>query len=88
VRDIMIACERLEVMHYADLAHVEVGHVMATLQRVGRQQVLVSDMGADGKTETVRGICSASQIARQLGVAIHTTEVARTFAEIGAAFRR
>ena len=88
VRDIMIPCERLEVMHYADLVHAEVGHVVATLQHAGRQHALVSDMGADGKTETVRGIFSASQIARQLGISIQTAEVAHTFAEIGAALRR
>jgi len=88
VRDIMIPRERLEVLHYADLVHAEVGHVVATLQRAGRQHALVSDMGADGRTESVRGIFSASQIARQLGVAIQTTEVAQTFAEIGAALRR
>jgi CBS domain containing-hemolysin-like protein len=85
VRDIMTPCERLEVLHYADVVHAEVGHVVSTLQRAGRQHALVSDQGTDGKTETVRGIFSASQIARQLGVAIHTTEVAQTFAEIGAA---
>jgi len=87
VRDIMTPCERLEVLDYADLIHSEVGHIVATLQRAGRQHALVVDMGADGKTQTVRGIYSASQIARQLGVAIHTTEVAQTFAEIGAALR-
>ena len=88
VRDIMTPRERLEVLHYADLGHAEVGHVVATLQHAGRQHALVTDMGADGSTETVRGIYSASQIARQLGVAIQTTEVAQTFAEIGAALGR
>jgi CBS domain-containing protein len=88
VRDIMIPYERLEVLHYDDLIHAEVGHVVTTLQRAGRQHALVTDMGTDGKTETVRGIFSASQIARQLGIAIHTSEVAQTFAEIGAALRR
>lgn len=88
VRDIMTPCEQLEVLAYADLTHAEVGHVVATLQHAGRQHALVIDMGGDGKTQTVRGIYSASQIARQLGVAIHTTEVAQTFAEIGAALRR
>ena len=33
----------------------------------------------------IRGVFSASQIARQLGVAIPSTEVARTFSEIEAA---
>jgi CBS-domain-containing membrane protein len=88
VRDIMIPCAQLEVLHYVDLIHAEVGHVVATLQRAGRQHALVADMGVDGKTQTVRGIFSASQIARQLGVAIQTTEVAQTFAEIGAALKR
>lgn len=88
VRDIMIPCQRLEVMHYDDLIHAEVGHIVATLQRAGRQHALVADTGVDGKTQTVRGIFSASQIGRQLGVAIQTTEVAQTFAEIGDALRR
>ena len=88
VRDIMTPREQLEVLDYADLIHAEVGHIVATLQRAGRQHALVIDMGGDDRTQTVRGIYSASQIARQLGVAIHTTEVAQTFAEIGAALRR
>jgi CBS domain containing-hemolysin-like protein len=88
VRDIMVPCEQLDVLDYADLIHAEVGHVVATLQHSGRQHALVIDMGGDGKSQTVRGIYSASQIARQLGVAIQTTEVARTFAEIRTALRR
>lgn len=88
VRDIMTPGERLEVLHYADLMNAEVGHVVATLQHSGRQHALVIDMGEDGKTQTVRGIYSASHIARQLGVAIYTTEMAQTFAEIGAALGR
>jgi CBS domain-containing protein len=88
VRDIMTPYERLEVLHYADLVQAEVGHVVATLKRSGRQHALVADFGSDGKAQAVRGIFSTSQIARQLGMAIHTTEVAQTFAEIGAALGR
>jgi predicted transcriptional regulator len=88
VRDVMIPIERLEVLHYADVIHAEVGHVVATLKHSGRQHALVSDMGTDGKSETLRGIFSATQIARQLGIVIQTTEVAQTFAEIGSALRR
>ena len=88
VRDIMTPCEQLEVLHYEDVIHAEVGHIVATLQRAGRQHALVADMAGDGKTQAVRGIFSTSQIARQLGVAINTTEVAQTFAEIGSALRR
>jgi len=88
VRDIMTPRERLEVLDYADLVHAEVGHIVATLRHAGRQHALVIDMGGDGRTQTLRGIYSASQIARSLGIAIHTTELAQTFAEIGAALGR
>lgn len=88
VGDIMTPRERLEVLVYADLVHAEVGHIVATLQRSGRQHALVADLEGVGTTQAVRGIYSISQIARQLGVAIQTTEVAQTFAEIGAALRR
>ena len=88
VRDIMTPRERLEVLLHSDLVHAEVGHVVATLKHAGRQHALVVDLIDDGKVQAIRGIFSASQTARQLGVAIHTTEVAQTFAEIGAALRR
>ena len=88
VRDIMTPREQLEVLLHADLVQAEVGHVVATLKHTGRQHALVIDFGSDGKSQTVRGIFSASQIARQLGVSIQTTEVAQTFAEIGAALGR
>lgn len=88
VRDIMTPSESLEVLLYADLVHAEVGHVVATLKHAGRQHALVVDLGGDEGVQTLRGIFSASQIARQLGVSIQTTEVAQTFAEIGAALGR
>ena len=88
VRDIMTPRDKLEVLLHDDLGHAEVGHVVATLQHSGRQHALVIDFDSDGKSQAVRWIFSASQIARQLGVAIHTTEVAQTFAEIGAALGR
>jgi CBS-domain-containing membrane protein len=88
VSDIMTPGNQLDVLSYADLAHAEVGHIMATLQHAGRQHALVTDLDGGGGIEAVRGIFSASQIARQLGVAIQTTEVAQTFAEIGAVLGR
>lgn len=88
VRDIMTPREKLEVLLYSDLAQAEVGHVVATLKHSGRQHALVIDYSGDGTVQSLRGIFSASQIARQLGVAIQTTEVAQTFAEIGAALGR
>ena len=85
VRDIMTPRDRLEVLWYADLVAAELGHVVATLKASGRQHALVSDPTGSGEVETVCGIFSLSQIARQLGVQLAWTEVARTFAEIEAA---
>ena len=80
VQDIMTAQQGLEVLRLDDVLHSKVGHVVATLKKSGRQHAVV----VDHTTHKMRGIFSATQIARQLGVTIQTTEVARTFAEIEA----
>lgn len=84
VRDVMLAADATDVIELHDVLHAEVGHVVTTLKRLGRQHVLVIDHGEDG-TPTIRGLFSASQIARQLGVTVEQAEVARTFAQIEAA---
>jgi hypothetical protein len=81
VRDIMTPQDRLEVLNMADLSAAKVGHVVTTLQRSGRHHAIAVDVDRAGR-QTVRGVFSATQIARQLGVALPTTEIARTFAEI------
>ena len=88
VRDIMTAVDRMEVIDLADVLGARVGDVVATLKRSGRQHALVVDRSwqrtAD-QTQMVRGIFSLTQIARQLGITLQTTEIGRTFAEIAAA---
>jgi len=81
VRDIMTPQERLEVLSMADVQAAKVGHIVATLQKAGRQHAIVVDHDAQGR-QVVRGLYSATQIARQLGVTIQTSEIARTFSEI------
>jgi CBS-domain-containing membrane protein len=87
VRDVMSPQETLEVLDLAALRTAKVGHVVATLKGAGRQHALVVEHDASGR-QTVRGVFSATQIARQLGVAIPTSEVARTFSEIEAQLAR
>ena len=82
VADIMAAQDRLEVLHIDDVYHARIGHVVATLKLAGRQHALVADTGPARDEQIIRGIFSVSQIARQLGVNIETTEIAHTFAEI------
>lgn len=84
VRDIMTPHRELEVLSCDDVATAKVGHVLATLKASGRQHAMVVADNSNGP-QAVCGIFSATQIARQLGVQIHITEVARTFAEIEAA---
>jgi len=86
VRDIMTPQHRLEVLRMADVRSAKVGHIVATLKKSGRQHAVVVDV--DNGRQTVRGLFSATQIARQLGVAIQTSEVARTFSEIEALLAR
>lgn len=83
VRDIMTPQHRLEVLQMADVSGAKVGHVVATLKKSGRQHAVVVEFDHHGK-QVVRGLFSATQIARQLGIAIQTSEVARTFSEIEA----
>jgi CBS domain-containing protein len=84
VGDLMTPAERLEVMSIQDVSQMRVGHVVATLKTVGRQHLLV----AEDDARRVRGLFSASQVARQLGVQLQTHEVASTFADIEAALVR
>lgn len=83
VRDIMTTQRELEVMKIDDVQHAKVGQVVATLKKSNRQHALVADGGVDGK-QTVCGMFSITQIARQLGAQIQSFELARTFAEIDA----
>jgi CBS-domain-containing membrane protein len=83
VRDIMTPQDKLEVLSVNDVRAAKVGHVVATLQHSGRQHAIVVEYDAAGR-QTVRGLFSSTQVARQLGVAIPTSEIARTFSEIEA----
>lgn len=87
VRDVMSPQETLEALDLAQLRTAKVGHIVATLRQSGRQHALVVEHDAAGR-QTVRGLFSATQIARQLGVAIPTSEIARTFSEIEAQLAR
>jgi len=87
VRDIMTTQGELEVLDLADVRTAKVGHVVATLKQVGRQHAVVVEQSLSGQ-HIVRGLFSATQIARQLGIAIGTSEVARTFSEIEAQLAR
>lgn len=83
VRDIMSTQRELEVLNINDVKPALVGNIVANLKKSGRQHALVVSESADGK-QSVCGLFSLTQIARQLGAQVQTFELARTFAEIEA----
>jgi len=83
VRDVMTPQERLQVLDLEALRTAKVGHIVATLKAAGRQHTLVVETDGGGR-QTVCGMFSATQIARQLGVTIQTSQVAQTFSDIEA----
>jgi len=87
VRDIMTPQARLEGFRFDEVSRARVGHVVESLKRAGRQHALVLEVDAQ-RRQLVRGVFSTTQIARQLGVQIQTSELAHTFAEIEAMLAR
>ena len=81
VADIMTPLANIEALPIEDLRHAHVGNVLATLKGSGRQHALAIDVDAKGNPR-VCGMFSLSQLARQLGISVQTTEIAKSFAEI------
>ena len=81
VGDVMTRAGALDVIARADVLRAQVGDLLATLKVSGRQHALVVDEDDSGR-QMIRGIVSLSQIARQLGVPLHTMEVASSFAAL------
>jgi CBS-domain-containing membrane protein len=82
VRDIMTPHDQLEVMCMDDVEKATVGDVVATLQGAGRQHALVADRVPGTQEQSLRGIFSAAQVARQLDMEIIGSKVDDTFAQI------
>jgi CBS domain-containing protein len=88
VRDVMTPHDALEVLELEAVRTARVGHILATLKQSGRQHALVVEHDAKGR-ELIRGLFSATQIARQLGIALPpSNEIARSFSEIEAQLAR
>ena len=84
VGDVMTPASMLEAIPLQDVAQMRVGHIVATHKAVRRQHLMV----VEDNGRRVRGLFSLSQVARQLGIPLQTTQVAQTFADIEAALVR
>lgn len=88
VSDVMTPLKSVEVIDLDAVMTARVGHIVETLKSAGRQHALVVDKDPVLGKERIRGIFSATQIGRQLGISIPMFEVARTFADIEAVLHK
>lgn len=80
VGDIMT--REIEVMPLQAVLHARVGNIVETLKHSGRQHALVVDQEPFTDKSMIRGIFSASQIGRQLGIIAGPNDLEQTFAQI------
>ena len=72
----------IEVMPLEAVLHAHVGDIVETLKHSGRQHALVVDEEPFTGKPMIRGIFSASQIGRQLGIISEQHDLSQTFAQI------
>ena len=78
----------IEVMPLEAVLHARVGDVVETLKHSGRQHALVVDTEPFTDKPMIRGVFSASQIGRQLGIISGQNDLAQTFAQIDQAIHQ
>ena len=72
----------VEVLPLEAVLHARVGDIVETLKHSGRQHALVVDAEPFTGKPMVRGVFSASQIGRQLGIISTQQDLTQTFAQI------
>jgi CBS domain-containing protein len=82
VADVMTSADELDALDFARLKTASVGNLVATLQRHGRNHLLVVQAAGAQHPQRVRGVVSRAQIERQLGEPIPITPIAHSFSEI------
>lgn len=85
VSELMVPAGQIDIVHFREVLHTRVVDVLDAMKSQGRQHILVEDIDPSSGAARVRGIFSATQIGRLLGVPVQSFEVANTFAEIEAA---
>lgn len=84
VRDLMVPASAIDLLDMHRVMNAQVGDIVATLKAWGRQHALVGATDPETGQTRIRGMFSATQIGRQLGLQVQTFDVAHTFAEIQA----
>lgn len=82
VADVMTPLALLDAIDLDRIARAQVGDLIATLRRFGRNHLLVVQGATATTPRRVRGVVSRAQIERQLGEPIALTPIAENFSEI------
>lgn len=82
VSDLMCPREDIDLIDTRDVLAAKVGDIVATLKALKRQHAMVGERDPITGQTRIRGVFSATQIGRQLGMAIQTFDVTSTFSEI------
>lgn len=82
VHQVMTPADQIEVIPLDDILHARVGDIVETLKHSGRQHAMVIEEDPFSGKATIRGIFSASQIARQLGIVLQGNDLSHAFAEL------
>ena len=85
VADLMTPIGSIDTLYLGDVLKANVADILDALKSLGRQHILVEDNDPATGLPRVRGLFSATQIGRALGVPVLGFDLPRTFAEIEAA---
>lgn len=85
VADLMTPIGSLDTLYLGEVLNASIADILTALKKLGRQHILVEDADPLTGTPRVRGLFSATQIGRMLGVPVLGFDLPRTFAEIEAA---
>jgi signal-transduction protein with cAMP-binding, CBS, and nucleotidyltransferase domain len=85
VRDLMCPLAMIDTLHLSEVMKARVIDVLDALKTQGRQHIMVEDVDPASGAPRVRGVFSATQIGRLLGVPVLGFDLPQTFAEIEAA---
>ena len=81
VKQIMTTLPELDPLQYREVEHATIEQVILNLRDAGRQHAIVIDDLSDDSGQYLRGIFSATQIGRMLGIEISAGDKVQTFAD-------